>query len=144
MSANQAQEEVERLIVLTERLTLRIRQDTIAFEARRPQEAASRMEETAQLANLYRRESDRIRQNPAIVAAAPRELRARLIKASEGFEAALTRHGKSLYAVKTVTEGVVRAIAEEVTRSRAANHGYGPGARPPTADAAAIALNRRV
>jgi hypothetical protein len=143
MSANPAQELVEQLIGLTERLTERIGLDTEAFEARRPHEAAARVEETARLANLYRRESDRVRQNPSLVAAAPTELRARLARASEGFEAALQRHGKSLYAVRTVTEGVVRAIAEEVAKARAANSGYGPGARAPQANTTAIALNRR-
>ena len=143
MSAQQAQEEVERLIVLTERLTQRIRQDTEAFEARRPQEAAARMAETAQLANLYRRESDRMRGSPDLIAAAPKELRARLVRVSEGFEAALTRHGRSLHATRTVTEGIVRAIAEEVARARAARQGYGPGARAPSGNPTAITLNRR-
>lgn len=143
MSANQAQEDVERMIGLTERLTQRIRQDTEAFERRRPQEAAARIEETAQLANLYRRESDRMRQNPALIAAAPKELRIRLLRASEGFETALARHGRSIYAVKTVTEGVIRAIAEEVARTRAARHGYGPGGRAPAGNTTAITLNRR-
>jgi hypothetical protein len=143
MSANQAQELVEQLIGLTERLTERIRLDTEAFEARRPHEAAGRIDETAQLANLYRRESARIRQDPSLVAGAPKELRARLARASEGFEAALQRHGKSIYAVKTVTEGVVRAIAEEVARVRATHSAYGPGGRAPVANTTAIALNRR-
>lgn len=143
MSANQAREQVEQLIRLTERLTQRIRLDTEAFEARRPQDAAGRMQETAQLANLYRRESDRMKRDPSLIAAAPQELRARLILASEGFEAALARHGKALYAIKTVSEGVVRAIAEEVARSRSANLGYGPGGRPAAGSGAAIALNRR-
>jgi hypothetical protein len=143
MSANQAQELVEQLIGLTEKLTERIRLDTEAFEARRPHEAARRIDETAQLANLYRRESARVRQDPSLVAGAPKELRARLMRASEGFEAALQRHGKSIYAVKTVTEGVVRAIAEEVARVRATHGAYGPGGSAPVASTTAIALNRR-
>ncbi len=46
--------------------------------------------------------------------------------------------------MKSITEGVVKAIAEEVARTRAASAGYGPGARMSTRDTAiAIALNRR-
>jgi hypothetical protein len=46
--------------------------------------------------------------------------------------------------MKSITEGVVKAIAEEVARTRAATAGYGPGARLATPSGAiAIALNRR-
>ena len=137
-------ENVQRLITLTEQLTERMRLDADAFEARRPHEAAARIDETQRLANLYRHESDRVRQNPQMIAGAAAPLRQRLTRASEAFEATLQRHGRSLYALKTVTEGVVKAIAEEVARSRAASAGYGPGARMATRDVAiAIALNRR-
>jgi hypothetical protein len=133
---------VERLITLTETLTGQIGADADAFEARRPHEAAGRMEETARLANLFRHESARVKQNPALIAGAPREARARLAKASQAFERELARHGRALYAVKEVTEGVVRAIANEVAVSRAASSGYGPGARASAYDATAITLNR--
>ena len=137
-------ENVQQLIALTEQLTERMRQDAEAFEARRPFEAAGRIEETQQLANLYRRESDRVRQNPGLLAGASQALRKRLARASEAFETTLARHGRAVFALKTVTEGVVQAIAEEVARTRAATAGYGPGARMATRDTAvAIALNRR-
>jgi len=137
-------ENVQHLITLTEQLTERMRLDADAFEARRAHEVAERIEETQRLANLYRHESDRVRQNPQMISGAAAPLRQRLARASEAFEATLQRHGRSLYALKTVTEGVVKAIAEEVSRARAASAGYGPGARMATRDVAvAIALNRR-
>jgi hypothetical protein len=135
---------VQNLIVLTEQLTERMRQDAEAFEARRPHEAAARVEETQRLANLYRFESDKVRQNPALVSGASLQLRQRLARASQLFETALARHGRAVYAMKSITEGVVKAIAEEVARTRAATAGYGPGARLATPSGAiAIALNRR-
>ena len=137
-------ENVQRLIALTEQLTERMRADAEAFEARRPHEAAARIEETQRLANLYRFESDRVRQNPSMIAGASLQLRQKLTRASQAFEAALARHGRAVYAMKTITEGVVKAIAEEVARTRAATAGYGPGARMASRDSAiAIALNRR-
>ncbi len=138
-----ARENVERLILLTRQLTERMQADSEAFEARRAFEAADRMEETAKLANLYRHESARVRQNPGLVAGAPPQLRERLVEASRGFDAALTRHGQALHAAKTVTEGIVRTIAEEVARNRSAGVGYGPTARIHDASSAAITLNRR-
>ncbi len=138
-----AEENVQHLIVLTEQLTERMRLDADAFEARRPYEAASRIEETQRLANQYRHESDRVRQNPALIAGASPPLRRRLAKASEAFEATLARHGRAVFALKTVTEGVVRAIGEEVARARAAVQGYGPSARMTALNGAVpIALNR--
>ncbi len=137
-----AHQNVLRLITLTEQLTGYIGADADAFEARRPHEAASRVEETARLANLYRHESARVKQNPALIAGASREARLRLAKASRSFEHELARHGRALYAVKEVTEGVVRAIAEEVANARASTSGYGPKARSTPHDATAITLNR--
>ncbi len=139
-----AKENVERLITLTERLVQHLAADAQAFETRRPQEVAGRIEETSRLANLYRHESARIQRDPSIVAGAPKELRSRLVKASEAFDAVLARHGRALYAVKTITEGIVRAIAEEVAAVRTANSGYGPKGRivAPTSGAA-ITLNRQ-
>ena len=139
-----AEENVQKLIALTEQLTERMRLDADAFEARRPHEAAAHIDETQRLANMYRHESDRVRQNPSLIAGAPSQLRSRLAKASEAFEVTLARHGRAVFALKTVTEGVVRAIAEEVARARAAVQGYGPGARmaAPDGGAVPIALNR--
>jgi hypothetical protein len=139
-----AQGAVERLIDLTERLTERLAVDSHAFEVRRPHEAAERLEETSRLANVYRHEVVRVRSDPTLVARAPREQRYRLEQASEAFEAVLARHGRALFAAREVTEGVVRAIAEEVASSRQANAGYGPGARAPkSAAATAITLNQQ-
>ncbi len=139
----QARENVERLIGLTEKLTEQLARDAQAFEARPPHDAAHRMEDTARLANLYRHESARVRQDPALVSGAPREQRARLVRASEAFDAVLARHGRALHAVKTVTEGVVRAIAEEVAASRTVGAGYGPAARQHALAGTAITLNQR-
>jgi len=138
-----AEANVERLITLTEKLTERLAVDSKAFEARRPMEAAGRLEETSRLANLYRHESARVQGDPSLVAGAPPAMRARLIRASEAFEAVLARHGRALFAAKAVTEGVVRSIAEEVAKSRTSMTGYGPTARAPQGSSVAITLNRQ-
>jgi len=138
-----AHQNVLRLITLTEQLTGHIGADADAFEARRPHEAADRINETSRLANLYRHESARVKQSPALIADAPREVRLRLARASLAFERELARHGRALFAVKEVTEGVVHAIAQEVANSRASVSGYGPRAKSAPYDATAITLNHR-
>lgn len=131
---------MEAMIALTERLTAAIADDAKAFEARKPQEVAARMAQTSALANQYRHDSARLRAAPDIMAAAPMEMRLRLVRATEAFDSVLARHGRALEAAKTVTEGLVRAIAEEVATQRSPSTGYGPSAR--AGDATAITLNQ--
>ncbi|WP_395671454.1 flagellar basal body protein [Phenylobacterium sp.] len=129
LAAEDAEDRVGQLIVLTERLTELIAAQCQAFENRRPQDAAAQMDETSRLANLYRHESTRVRADPDLVAGAAREQRLRLVRATEAFDAVLARQGRAIVAAKTVTEGLVRAIAEEVAGQRHQAAGYGPGAR---------------
>lgn len=144
LAAHDAADRVDQLIILTERLTALLAEECRAFEARRPQDAAPHIEETQRLANLYRHESARVRADPRLVASAPAPQRLRLIKATEAFDSVLARHGRALEAAKTVTEGLVRAIAEEVAGQRTSTSAYGPGAaQKPSGAAVAITLNKR-
>jgi hypothetical protein len=142
MSAT-ADSNVDQLILLTQRLTQALAADADAFEKRQPQEAAARMEDTARLANLYRHESGRVKGDKSFVAGASPDRRQRLQRATEIFEATLTRHGRALHGARVVTEGLVKAIAEEVARSRNTGAGYGPGARATTPMATSVTLNQR-
>jgi hypothetical protein len=146
IAANDATDRVDQMILLTERLTELIALEAQAFEQRRPQDAAVYIEETSRLANVYRHESVRIRNNTTLVSAAPPAQRQRLVRATEAFDAVLARQGRALMAAKTVTEGLVRAIAEEVASQRERRSGYGPTAMRPASSATAataITLNRR-
>ena len=136
---------IEELIVLTERLTQLISGQAQAFEASRPQDAAKNLDEISLLANVYRKEAQEMRERPEPLAAAARKDRLRLVRATEAFDAVIARQGRALEAAKTVTEGLVHAIAEEIARQRTSNAAYGPaGAKPRKADAAtAVTLNRR-
>ena len=139
-----AAERVDQLILLTERLTGLVAEQAKAFEARRPQDAVVQVEETGRLANLYRHESARVRGNPELISAAsPTQMR-RLRRATEAFDAVLARQARAVGAIKTVTEGLVRAIAEEVASQRQKGSSYGAsGRQTPTAAATAITLNKR-
>ena len=143
-AAEDADERIEQMILLTERLTALVADQAKSFEAHRPQDAAVHVEETGRLANLYRHESARIRSNPGLISAAERGRRLRLTRATEAFDAVLARQARAVGAMKTVTEGLVRAIAEEVASQRNKGVSYGPGAlQNPAAAATAITLNKR-
>ena len=123
-------ERVDALIALTERLTSLISQECRAFEARRPQDALVTLDETSRLANS------------TIVETAPLEKRRELMRATEAFDAVLARHGRAIEAARIVTEGIVKAVADEVVRTRTTGAGYGPGAAPEAGSATAITLNK--
>ncbi len=143
LEAPDAAGRMAQLIALTERLTALIAEQVVAFEARRPQDAAPNADETGRLANLYRHESVRVRTQPDLLAGAPPELHERLMAATRAFDAVLARHGRSVEAAKTITEGLVRAIAEEISRQRGAVAGYGPKAVQAAPQNTSVALNRR-
>jgi hypothetical protein len=145
LSAIDCDDRVEQLIILTERLTDLIARQSAAFEARRPHEAAQYVEQVAKLANLYRHESTRVRGNIALVQGASLARRQQLVRATEAFDAVLARQGRAVAAAKVVTEGLVRAIAQEVADQRPQASGYGPGAQGSAyrQNGTAITLNQR-
>jgi hypothetical protein len=137
-----AEARVDALIILTERLTDLIGTECRAFEARRPFDAAATLDETSRLANTYRHESGRIRLDRSLIEGAPLAKRVHLIRATEAFDAVLARHGRALQAAKVVTEGIVKAVADEIASKRVTGAGYGPGAAASKAPATALTLNR--
>jgi hypothetical protein len=145
MSLNtNAADRADHLIVLTERLTELVALEATALEERRPQDILERIEETGRLANVYRHESGRIRANPDLLKGLAPDVHRKLIQATEALDAVLARQGRALEAAKTVTEGLVRAIAEEVAAQRSRSESYGPGATVAAPSAGiAITLNRR-
>jgi hypothetical protein len=143
LAAATTAERVEQLILLTERLTALIAEQLRAFEARRPHEASGNAEETARLANLYRHESLKLKADAAWLEEAPAELKDRLVAATRSFDAVLARHGRAVEAAKTITEGLIRAIAEEVHKQRHAVTGYGHKGLQAPRPATPVALNRR-
>lgn len=124
LHADDPTDRVDQLLTLTERLTGLMAEDLAELQARRP--SLARSEELGRLANIYRHESARVRRDPSLVASAPAEDRARLRAATQAFEATLARHLQAVEAARSVSEGLVRAIAEEMGRSRPKAAGYGP------------------
>lgn len=133
---------LRRLTELTDRLTARLEKETDAFASRRPQDVAAGLAETQELANAYRREAAQVKANPAVLAAAPIAERTALIRATEAFEAALAIHARTVEAARSISEGLVRAIAQEVASARALGTGYGASGQAYAGDSRAVTLNR--
>ena len=141
-SAQDAEARVDALIQLTERLTDLISSECRAFEAHKPHEAVATIDETSRLANVYRSESHKVRADRTLVEAAPMAKRVRLVRATEAFDAVLARHGRALQAAKVVTEGLVKAVADEIASKRVTGSGYGSNAASSLAPATSLTLNQ--
>ncbi|WP_292027972.1 flagellar basal-body protein FlbY [Brevundimonas sp. UBA2416] len=134
---------VRQLIDLTNRLTARLSEESKVFESHRPQDAAAALAGTQDLANAYRRESAQLKANPASVAAAPAADRVALIRATEAFEAVLSRHSRAVEAARVVSEGLVQTIAAEVAGQRGSPSAYGASGKANAGDSRAVAFNRQ-
>ena len=128
LAAQTPTERAEALVRLTSRLTVLLEQETDLFEARRPHEAVHLQTEKMRLATLYRAETQRAAREPERLSGLAPALKDRLRTATEHFNPALARNHASEEALKVLTEGLVRAIAEEASRQKQSQAGYGPSA----------------
>lgn len=144
LAARNGTERAEALLRLTARLTDLIRNETQMFQRRRPQDAVDLQAEKTKLANIYRSEVARAKAEPSRFAGAPANVKNALRQATESFHAALAENARAVTAMKIITEGVVRAIADEAARQRSTGNGYGPSAaqRPQQTGGLSIALNQ--
>lgn len=127
--AGNGSERARQLVTLTQRLSERLRRETEILEAHRPHELYDGIEETRQLSNMYRHESMRIKADPSLLAGLSAAEKAELRAATETFQMHLRRYELAVTAAKTITEGIIAAVAEDLNGRRAAAATYGPRAR---------------
>ena len=126
LAVNSPTERAEELIRLTRRLTGLIEKETALFNDKRPQDALAFQDEKSKLATLYRRETQLAAKDPARLSGLPGALKQTLVAATERFESAVAENGLAVSALKLLTEGMVKAIADEAVRQKQASSGYGP------------------
>ena len=124
--ADDAKDRVEQLLLMTERLAALAAEDTRRIEARQPLPEGADADEKNRLANAYRLELARIKQEPALIESAPADLLHRLRSRTVALHEILAAHEIALNAVKMVSEGMVHAMAEEVARQRLSGANYSP------------------
>lgn len=122
--ADDAQHRVEQLLIMTERLGALASEETRRIEARAPLRDGAETDEKNRLANAYRLELARIKHDHALVEAAPPALLDRLRRSTIALHEILAAHELALNAVKVVSEGLVHAMAEEVSRQRDSGANY--------------------
>jgi hypothetical protein len=123
--ADDAKDRAEQLVMVTERLTVLVAEDTRQMEARLPPLDGAEGDEKARLANTYRLELARIKHDRSLVEGAPPAILSRLRETTVALNQVLAAHELALGAIKLVSEGLVRAMAEEVSRQRTGEANYG-------------------
>lgn len=133
-------QKIELLIAMAERLIAALEADIAALKAGRPQELRSADPEFQRLSVMYSREAAGV--DAARAKTAPSELRRKFFDSTAKFRDVLTLHARLLTRMRHASEGIVKAVAEEVERRRAPTCIYAPAASAARAHAAAIVYNR--
>lgn len=121
---NPDHEKLERVIAMAERLRHALEGDIEALRIGKPQSMTSLNPEIERLTVLYMREVTSLDPNRA--KAAPGELRKRLIAVTGAFRETLKLHQRLLTRVRNASEGLVKAVANEVERQHAPKITYAP------------------
>lgn len=119
---NTESQKAERLVALTLRLTQALEADIEALERGCPREMRTPQTDMQQLAMLYTREANAF--GPSAIQALPQETRAKLTGSVLRFRELLAQHNRILTRVKTCSEGMIRAIAEDVAKKKGAQRPY--------------------
>lgn len=129
LAATDPTDRARQMTALTIRLGERLEAETACLLAQRPQDIYDGIEETRNLSNLYRHESMRIKADPGLLKGISSADKKALREATERFEERLRKYGLAVNAAKTITEGVISAVAEDLHTRRNQTSLYGARGR---------------
>ncbi len=131
---------ISLLIALSEKLIDVLRTESDLLESRRPSELKDLTVEKTKLTNAYNAQLFALQRDPSLVKQAePRQV-ALLKQVTNHLNDIMEANVRKLEAMKTVAEGVIMAVAEEVTReNRAVDHYTDKGMVQPVAKNWAVA-----
>ncbi len=116
-------ERMERLIHMAQRLNTALLADIDALERGKPSEMMSVKPEIQQLSAIYGKEAAAITGEAA--RAVPADIRLKLTEIMQTFAQTLAQHARLLTRMRAASEGMIRAIAEEVDRRATQIRPYG-------------------
>ena len=133
---------IERLIALAERLVVALESDIAELKNGRTATLRTNDPEIQKLTALYTREAQGF--DPRIAQSAPPTLRQRFMAVTAKFREVLQMHARMIARVKNASEGIIRAIADEVERANAPTRTYGPRPGYALKSSGAMLFNRVV
>jgi len=133
---------VERLISLAERLIAALESDIAELKNGHTAALRTSDPEIQKLTALYTREAQGF--DLRIAQSAPPTLRQRFLAITAKFREVLQLHARMVARVKNASEGIIRAIAEEVERNNAPMRTYNPRPGYKPQSSGAMLFNRVV
>ena len=132
-------ERIERLVKMAERLMEAIEADLAALKAGKPQAMRTIEPEMQRLTALYGREAQGFTQES--VKKVPSPLRNRFFETTSRFRDLLNLHARMIARVRNASEGMIKAIADEVDRQAAPTRTYSRTPAAPARPAQAMIYN---
>jgi AraC-like DNA-binding protein len=132
-------ERIERLVKLAERLIEAIQADIAALKEGKPQDMRTTDPEIQKLSLLYSREAQGLTADDA--KKAPPTLRSRFAETTGKFREMLELHARMIMRVRNASEGMIKAIADEVDRRAAPTRNYSSAAATYGKPAKAMVFN---
>lgn len=145
IAAQDSTERAEQLVILTERLTNLMELEVQLLNEQRPQDIEALLEERTTLSTIYTQEMRLIKQDRSLIEGITRDLKDRLREATGKFQSTLAAHELVLQRLRTISERIVKAVSDEVAKTRAPSLGYGKNAMlnaRPSKASVPLALNQ--
>lgn len=121
---NPDREKIERLIIMAQRLSEAIEGDIEALRTGNPQAMRSLDPEVQKLLVLYGREAQSV--DPGRTRSLPAELKKKLVGVTGKLREAVSLQQRLITRMRNASEGIVKAVADEVLRQRAPTITYAP------------------
>jgi hypothetical protein len=123
---------VERMLVQTLALTGIVRRETGLLRDRAQPQVAALQPEKIRIANDYAMDAQAIHGRKDLIDRAPSERVSKLKSAMIELDRALAENGEALAAARSVSEGLIRMVANAMIERAAPTLGYGRDAAPAT------------
>lgn len=111
---------LQDLILITSRLTELMARENEILRSMRPGDICELQKDKAELAQSYERRMRLVREDPTILAEAGSAMREKLLALTARFEAALNENERTLRAVRSVSERVMKIIVAAATEQKGA------------------------
>ncbi|WP_308910052.1 hypothetical protein [Pseudokordiimonas caeni] len=117
-----------KLVDLTRQLGDLFRRETQFLRQQRPEVAQSLHGEKARLISEYRDTLGKLQTNQHLLGAPDSPQRQYIRSITDGFRETLKEHARIVLRLKAVTEGIVRSVGEDIARQNRPVAGYGRNA----------------
>lgn len=136
-----------KLIRITTELKDIVRHETELLESKRPQEIKSLQGQKIRLMSQYKDAMNNARVNESLLGAPDSDIRSRIKTATDGLREELKRNARIVIRLKTITEGLLKSVGDEVAKKDRPAIGYGKGAtmiRPQSVKPTSLSLNQMI